>query len=68
MCYYPYNMGWQCPVCHVVNAPFVTQCPCGGQQYSFTITPVTMPYVPTWDEQTSIGGSFNDNDNRDNQN
>ena len=23
--------GWQCPVCGEVNAPFVTQCPCGGK-------------------------------------
>lgn len=21
---------WQCPVCGKVNAPFVAQCPCGG--------------------------------------
>jgi hypothetical protein len=34
------NMGWQCPVCNGVNAPWVAQCPCGGKyqepQWTYT--------------------------------
>lgn len=25
------QQGWQCPICKRVLAPFVTECPCGGQ-------------------------------------
>mgnify|MGYP001170996467 CR=1 FL=1 len=30
------QMGWQCPVCSRVNAPFVATCPC--TQIKWTIT------------------------------
>jgi uncharacterized OB-fold protein len=30
--------GWQCPVCGKVLAPFMTMCPCNGNQQSVTTT------------------------------
>lgn len=30
--------GWQCPVCGRVLAPFITECPCHGNQQSTTIS------------------------------
>ena len=33
------QQGWQCPICKRVLAPFVPECPCGGQgMKTWTIT------------------------------
>lgn len=32
------QQGWQCPICKRVLAPFVPECPCGGQGMQTTIT------------------------------
>jgi len=37
----PPPQGWVCPICHRVNAPWVVQCPCGGE-------PSIPPTIPRW--------------------
>ena len=32
----PPRQGWQCPICGAVNAPWMAQCLCGGQQRKVT--------------------------------
>ena len=32
------QQGWQCPVCKRILAPFVSECPCGGQGMKTWIT------------------------------
>ena len=56
--YHSYSTGWQCPVCSAVNAPWVMQCPCGGQTPSYTITwpaPTTDWPEPIMNDN-SVGG------------
>ena len=35
------NYGWICPICKRVLAPFVTECPCGGQGMQTWTTTLT---------------------------
>jgi hypothetical protein len=39
-------MGWKCPSCKRVNAPFVSQCPCSPPPPPFTPWPPPFPTVP----------------------
>ena len=47
-----WRMGWQCPVCKRVNAPFVVQCPCSvGMSLNTNRATSAAPEVwavPTW--------------------
>ena len=40
------QQGWQCPVCKRVLAPFVPECPCGGQGLK-TYTTINGSTTPT---------------------
>ena len=53
------SQGWQCPICKRVLAPFVPECPCGGQgMKTWTTTStegagktITMNYLDDFDKQ-----------------
>ena len=59
--------GWKCPVCGIVNAPWVAHCPCAGnpgyttksastnkpfEQYDYTTVQKTKDYAPGQGEET----------------
>lgn len=50
MYYHTTNMGWQCPVCAKVNAPWVAQCPCNGALQTYTYPE---PYIWTNEEDSA---------------
>lgn len=47
------NSGWICPVCGLVNAPFIPYCPCkgrGANTYSTTSTETDAPIEKSTDQ------------------
>ena len=50
---FPAPMGWECPRCHVVNAPHIMQCTCVGTTYTWFST---VPGCPHYQFRVTSGG------------
>lgn len=51
----PTEYGWACPRCNRINAPWVRQCDCGGNNY-WTITS-DWNYKPEWKQEVTCQGT-----------
>lgn len=56
------SMGWECPRCHTVMAPWVDKCPCAYKaepqlQYRYTLCPKCGGAFPSGQSHTCISSS-----------